>query len=96
MFRKITNSAPCRQPLQKVEYVEKKKIHGGTRIEKSVNFENPKERIKFDEYSLEDLLATGVKLEQVNTKVIDSIPFDSVVDVPRETTETTEESNQPF
>ena len=75
---------------------KKKKIHGGLRIEKSVNFENPKDRINFDEYSLEDLLTTGVKLEQVNTKVIEKTSFNDVVYVPRGTTETTEQDEQPF
>lgn len=95
MFRKITNSAPSHQPLQKVENVVRKQIKGGTKISKSVTFENPQQRINFDEYSLEDLLATGVQLEQVNTKVIDNNNFDSISNVPRETLEE-KQDEQPF
>lgn len=96
MFRKITNSAPSRQPLQKVEKVDRKQIKGGTIISKSVSFGNPDNRISFDEYSLEDLLNTGVKLEQVDTKVLDNNYYDSVLNVSRETSLQDSHEDQPF
>lgn len=96
MFRRITNSAPCKQPLQKVEKLSKKDIKGGTMIQRSVTFENPQKRIDFDKYSLEDLMNTGVKLEQVNTKVIENTNFDAVSNVPRETQEQETQEQEPF
>ena len=56
--------------------------------------EFPQERIRFDKFSLELQIRNGVKINQVDTKVLDN-DFSSVVhdeiDVPRETTE-----DQPF
>lgn len=96
MFRKKQSFGLSSQPPLEDKVIERKEFKGGIRNIVKIRVKHPDNRIRFDEYGLKELIQSGVKLEQVNTKVIEpSIgDFERLGNVPRETTETTEE--QPF
>lgn len=92
MFRKKQSLCLSAQPPLREKTIERKEFKGGIRNIVKVRVKHPDNRIRFDEYGLKELIQSGVKLEQINTKVIEpSIgDFERLDDVPRETTETEE------
>ena len=89
MFRAIQKSSTSFQPLLEEIKTERILINGGERITKTKVLKNPDERIKFNTYSLEDLIKSGKKIEQVNTKVMTD--FSNLADLPNVPRETEDE-----
>lgn len=92
MFRAIQKTSISSQPLLEEIKTERILVNGAERIVKTKVLKNPDERIKFDTYSLEDLVKSGKKIEQVDTRVMTD--FSSLSDLPSVPRETQEE--EPF
>lgn len=94
MFRKIQNFIDS--PIEKTKKVREShtQLNGSVRIEKKITYEFEQPTENFDKYSLQDLVKSGKKMEQVNTKVIarsGASLIEGLDNVPRETSE-----EQPF
>lgn len=88
MFRVVQKFVDS--PVEKTKKVRESQtqLNGSIRIEKKITYEFEEPTENFDKYSLKDLIATGKKIEQVNTKVIDvsGVSLSEGLDnVPRET-----------
>lgn len=92
MFRAIQKTSISFQPLLEEIKTERILVNGAQRVVKTKVLKNPEERIKFDAYLLEDLIKSGKKIEQVNTRVMTD--FSSLSDLPNVPRETQEEN--PF